>query len=190
MNAPTGPCTSVTPVTRRPGRIRVIFLIGFMGAGKTTVGRVLAARLGWPFEDLDDRIQSREARTIEQIFRVEGEAGFRIVEREAIRELISNLGPLPRVVALGGGSFAQPDNATLIEGLAAPVVFLDGSAEELFRRCEREGRERPLRRDAEQFSALYDERRPSYLKATCRIDTDGKDPGMIAAEVACSLGLG
>jgi shikimate kinase len=190
MSAPTGPGPLVTPVTRRPGRIRVIFLVGFMGAGKTTVGRVLAARLGWSFEDLDDRIQSREARSIEQIFRTEGEAGFRIVEREAIRELISDLGPAPRVVALGGGSFAQPENAARIEELGAPVVFLDGSAEELFHRCEREARERPLRRDAKQFSDLYDERRPAYMKATCRIDTDGKDPGVVAAEVACSLGLG
>ena len=190
MNASTGPCPLVTPVTRRPGRIRVVFLVGFMGAGKTTVGRVLAARLGWPFEDLDDRIQSREARTIEQIFRLEGEAGFRIAEREAIRELISNLGPSPSVVALGGGSFAQADNAALVEGLGAPVVFLDGSAEELFCRCQREGRERPLRRDAQQFSELYEQRRPSYMKATCRIDTDGKDPDVVAAEVACSLGLG
>jgi shikimate kinase len=190
MNGLPGSGPLVTPVTRRPARIRVIFLVGFMGAGKTTVGRALAGRLGWPFDDLDDRIQSREARTIEQIFRVEGEAGFRIVEHETIRELILNLGPSPRVVALGGGAFSQPENARLIDETGAPVVFLDGSAEELFRRCEREGRERPLRRDARQFSELYEQRRLSYMRATCRIDTDGKDPDVVAAEVACSLGLG
>jgi len=161
-----------------------------MGAGKTTVGRVLAGRLGWRFEDLDDRIQSREDRTIEQIFREAGEAGFRIVEHETIRELIASLGQSPRIVALGGGCFVQPENAALIEEIGAPVVFLDGSADELFRRCEGEARERPLRRDAKQFSELYERRRPSYLKATCRIDTDGKDPAVVAAEVACSLGLG
>ena len=190
MSGLSGSGPLVTPVTRRPARIRVIFLVGFMGAGKTTVGRALAGRLGWPFEDLDDRIQSREARTIEQIFRVEGEAGFRIVEQETIRELILNLGPSPRVVALGGGAFSQPENVRRIEEIAAPVVFLDGSAEELFRRCEREERERPLRRDARQFSELYEQRRPFYMRATCRIDTDGKDPDAVAAEVACSLGLG
>jgi len=104
--------------------------------------------------------------------------------------LISSLGQSPRIVALGGGCFVQPENAALIEEIGAPVVFLDGSADELFRRCEREARERPLRRDAKQFSELYERRRPSYLKATCRIDTDGKDPAVVAAEVACSLGLG
>ncbi|HXW92701.1 MAG TPA: shikimate kinase [Terriglobales bacterium] len=161
-----------------------------MGAGKTTVGRALAGRLGWPFEDLDERIQSREARTIEQIFRRVGEAGFRIVEHETIRELLSDLGPWPRVVALGGGSFTQPESAALIEAMGAPVVFLDGSANELFRRCQQEGRERPLRRDAKQFSELYEQRRPGYLKASCRINTEGKDPDVVAAEVACSLGLG
>ena len=107
-----------------------------MGAGKTTVGRVLAGRLGWRFEDLDDRIQAREDRTIEQIFREAGEAGFRIVEHETIRELISSLGQSPRIVALGGGCFVQPENAALIEEIGAPVVFLDGSTDELFRRCE------------------------------------------------------
>jgi len=190
MDPSTGSCPSVTPVTRRPGRIRVVFLVGFMGAGKTTVGRVLAGRLGWRFEDLDDRIQSREDRTIEQIFREAGEAGFRIVEHETIRELIASLGPSPRIVALGGGCFVQPENAALIAEIGAPVVFLDGSAEELFRRCEREGRERPLQGSAQQFSELYERRRPFYLKATRRIDTDGKDPAVVAAEVVCSLGLG
>src|SRR5262249_6652771 len=61
-------------------KVRAIFLVGFMGAGKTTVGQALALQLGWPFEDLDDRIQAREKRTIEQIFRESGEAEFRRAE--------------------------------------------------------------------------------------------------------------
>jgi shikimate kinase len=180
---------SVTPVTRRNGATRVIFLVGFMGAGKTTVGQALARRLGWTFEDLDDRIERQQGRPISEIFRVSGEAEFRRLEAEAVRDLIKNLGSSPLIMALGGGAFAQPESAALLKNAGAPVVFLDGSPEELFRRCERESRERPLRRDLKQFCDLYEYRRPAYLKAAWHINTDGKDQETIAREVACSLGL-
>jgi shikimate kinase len=161
-----------------------------MGAGKTTVGRALACRLGWEFEDLDDRIQLREGRSIAEIFRDSGEVEFRRVESAALREVLSETSSAPRIVALGGGAFAQPENVALLEHAGVPVVFLDGPAEELFRRCEREPRERPLRGDVKQFRKLYEQRRPSYLKAGWHIDTLGKDQDTIAVEVACSLGLG
>lgn len=160
-----------------------------MGAGKTTVGRTLSQRLGWDFEDLDDRIQIREGRLITEIFRESGEAEFRRVEHAALRELMAELGSSPRIVALGGGAFAQTRNAALLEESGAPVVFLDGRADELFRRCEQECVGRPMRHDARQFRELYEQRRPFYLKAGWRVDTSGKDLETIAAEVACSLGL-
>jgi len=169
---------------------RVVFLVGFMGAGKTTVGRALAQRLGWTFEDLDDRIQLREGRSIAEIFRDSGETEFRRAETAALRQVLSELDSSPRIIALGGGAFAQPENSALLENAGVPVVFLDGPAEELFRRCEREPRERPLRGNVKQFRELYEQRRPSYLKAAWRIDTGGKDQETVAAEVACSLGLG
>jgi shikimate kinase len=181
---------SITPVTRRGGETRVIFLVGFMGAGKTTVGRALAQRLGWEFEDLDERIQSREAQTVEQIFHVAGEAAFRTVEHETIRELLSSLGSCRRVVALGGGAVAQPENAAILRHTGFPVVFLDAPVEELWQRCQEQGTERPLRRDIEQFRDLYQTRRPHYITAGMRVDTSGKDIETIAAEVACALGLG
>jgi shikimate kinase len=181
---------SITPVTRRGGETRVIFLVGFMGAGKTTVGRALARRLGWEFEDLDERIQAREAQSIEQIFRVAGEAAFRIVEHETIRELLASLGSSPRVVALGGGAVAQPGNAAILRGSGFPVVFLDASVEELWQRCQEQTAERPLRRDIQQFRNLYQARRPHYMTAGLHVDTSGKDVDTVAAEVACSLGLG
>jgi shikimate kinase len=171
------------------GSHKAVFLVGFMGAGKTSVGRSLARRLGWDFEDLDDRIQARAGRSITAIFRDLGEAEFRRMENTALRELVAELVAGPRVVALGGGAFAQPENAALLASSPAQVVFLDGPAEELFRRCEKEQRERPLLQDVKQFRELYEERRSSYLKASRCIDTTGKEIDQIAAEVACSIGL-
>jgi shikimate kinase len=167
----------------------VVFLVGFMGAGKTCVGQALGRQLGWQFEDLDDRIQAREAQTIAQIFRSAGEAAFRIAEHEAIRELLSGLGTSPRVVALGGGAFAQPENAALLEAAGFPIVFLDAPVEELWRRCQQQAVERPLRRDEPQFRELYAARRPHYLRAGLRVETSGKPIETIAAEVASRLRL-
>jgi len=170
--------------------VRTVFLVGFMGAGKTSVGRALSRRLGLPFEDLDDRIQLREGKTIEQIFRESGEAEFRRAETAALRELLGELGSPLRVVALGGGAFVEPGNAALIEEAEARSVFLDAPVEELLRRCVEEETERPLRQSPEQFRLLYEKRRRSYMKAAVRIETGGKDVDTVAAEVACSLGLG
>jgi shikimate kinase len=167
---------------------RAVFLVGFMGAGKTSVGRSLSRRLGWIFEDLDDRIQTRTGRSIAELFRDLGEGEFRRLETAALRELLNELSRGPRVVALGGGAFAQSENAGLIESTGARVIFLDGPADELFRRCEQEQRTRPLLQDANQFRELYERRRSSYLKAWCRIDTTGKDVDGVAAEVVCRIG--
>jgi shikimate kinase len=171
------------------GGHKAVFLVGFMGAGKTCVGRSLGRRLGWDFEDLDDRIQARAGRSITEIFRDLGEAEFRRMETAALGELLSELTAGPRVLALGGGAFAQPENAALLESAGARGFFLDGTAEELFRRCQQDQRERPLLQDAKQFYELYEQRRPFYLTASCRVDTTGKDVDGVAAEVACRIGL-
>jgi shikimate kinase len=177
------------PAQRAEGAPRAVFLVGFMGAGKSSVGMALAQRLGWPFEDLDQRIQAREKRSIEQIFRQSGESAFRDAEQAALRELLSQLGPSPRVVALGGGTIAQPVNADLLDQAEVHLVFLHAPVEELYRRCQQEGSERPLRKDAEQFRRLYEVRLPHYRKAALRIETEGKLVEAVAAEVAASLGL-
>lgn len=166
-----------------------IFLVGFMGAGKTSVGQALSRRLHWPFEDLDDRIEARAGRSIEEIFRVLGEAAFREMEHAALRELCQELRRSAKVVALGGGAFVQPANVALIEGLTAHTVFLDAPAEELLRRCWQQPKTRPLCRDAAQFRQLYAARRPAYLTAACRIETQNKEVESLAREVACSLGI-
>jgi shikimate kinase len=170
--------------------LRAIFLVGFMGAGKTSVGKALSARLSWPFEDLDDRIQAREGRSVEAIFRESGEGGFRRAEHLALCEVISELGPSPRVVALGGGAFVQRENSDLLQQAGLATIFLDGPPEELFRRCGAEAASRPLRRDFEQFRQLYEARRVAYSNRTIRIDTAGKDIQTVSAEAASALGLG
>ena len=168
---------------------KAVFLVGFMGAGKTSVGRSLGRRLGWSFEDLDDRVQASAGRSIVEIFRDSGEAEFRRLENAALQAVLRELSSGPRVVALGGGAFAQPENVALLENEGVAVVFLDGQVEELFHRCQQEHRERPLLRDAKQFRELYEQRRPSYLKVACQVDTTGKDVDQVVAEVACRIGL-
>ena len=189
MKPRAGSQVPVPAVVREGKGNRAIVLVGFMGAGKTSVGRLLGTRLGWPFEDLDDRIRAREKRSIEAIFRDGGEAAFRGMERAALQEVVGELKASPRIVALGGGAFARPENAALLETVGARVVFLDASVDELYRRCQQEPGSRPLQRDAKQFRELYEQRRPFYLAAGWRIDTSGKNLDAVAAEVACSLGL-
>jgi shikimate kinase len=168
--------------------VRAVVLVGFMGAGKSSVGAALSRKLGWPFEDLDERIQAREQRTIEQIFRQSGEAVFRQLEHAALRSLVDEAGPSPKVVALGGGAFAQANNAALLTDAGWSTIFLDAPVDELFRRCQEQKLERPLRGDAREFHRLYENRRPCYLKARFRIETAGKDVEEVAAEVIARLG--
>lgn len=169
--------------------VRALVLVGFMGAGKSSVGAALSRSLGWPFEDLDDRIQAREQRSIEQIFRQSGEAHFRRLEHAALASLIAELGASTKVVAVGGGAFAQANNAALLEAAGFSTIFLDAPVEELFRRCGQQQVDRPLRGDLDEFRRLYETRRPCYLKARLRIDTTGKDVDCVAAEVIDSLRL-
>jgi shikimate kinase len=169
--------------------VRTVFLVGFMGAGKSSVGRALSLRLGWGFEDLDDRIQARERRSIGQIFRESGEAEFRRAEADALRELIGEPVSSPRVVGLGGGAFVQAENAALLAQTRAPIVFLDAPVDELFRRCQQQKVERPLRQDRERFHQLYEARRPHYMTGTVRVETAGKGVDAVAAEVARHLGI-
>jgi shikimate kinase len=166
---------------------RTVCLVGFMGAGKSSVGRALAGRFGCGFVDLDDRIEAREERTIAEIFRQSGEAEFRRAEHAALRDLLSELGSSCSVIALGGGAFVQADNAALLQQARIPSVFLDAPVEELFRRCQEQQLDRPLRRDLEQFRKLHEARWAGYMAAALRVATSGKDVETVAAEVADSL---
>lgn len=173
---------------------RAVILVGFMGAGKSTVGRVLAKQLGWTFEDLDDRIEQREKQSVAQIFRDAGEAEFRRAEHEALKELLNELcSGCEKVIALGGGAFIDQSNIRLIEAANLPTIFLDAAAEELRTRCQQQaeerGTERPLLGSPEGFRELYEERRPHYLAASLRQETSGKEVGEIASNLIRVLGL-
>src|SRR5438067_3620374 len=167
-----------------------IFLVGFMGAGKTTVGKILAERLGWHFVDLDNAIEAHEGRTIAEIFQTSGESEFRRAEAEALRSRIEQLDSAhPAVVALGGGAYAQEPNRKLIKGMAQPAVFLDAVADDLMVRCGKDSLERPLMADENHFRQLYERRRPAYMEADVCIQTGGKSPAGVADEVIAALNL-
>jgi shikimate kinase len=165
-----------------------------MGAGKTSVGRALGQRLNWIFEDLDDRIQQRDGRTIAEIFRDSGELEFRQSEHSALRQLMEELrGGAVKVVALGGGAFVQPDNTALLKKSGAKTVFLDAPVEELWHRCCQQanetGTERPLLQSQAQFAELHRTRRKIYLRASRTIETGGRSIEDVATDVIRQLGL-
>lgn len=172
---------------RNPNPASGVFLIGFMGCGKTTVGELLSRRLGWRFVDLDNRIQDRAGSTIPQIFSNHGEARFRQIEREALLQLMEEMLTIPTVVALGGGTFVQLENQSLLQQSAWPAIFLDADVQDLWERCRSGEGERPLARDENQFRQLHEARRSFYMEATVRVDTRGKDAESVAAEIAAWL---
>jgi len=176
------------PADRPLATLRAIFLVGFMGAGKTTVGRALGEFLGWRFEDLDDRIRAREGRSIPEIFAQSGEAEFRRYELAALQELLEEVrfGP-PTVAALGGGAFAQADIVDLVQKSGSLSIFLDAPPEELWRRCTSHEVERPLLRGRTEFEQLYQKRRPYYLRANMRVDTTSRAIDTIVEEITGSL---
>lgn len=158
------------------GNRKLIFLLGFMGSGKTTVGQKLAQRLGWRFFDLDGTIERNLNCTIAQIFAERGEPFFRQVEHETLREFLAGAPQGPAsVVALGGGTFAQPQNFHLIRLSAGVTLWLRCSTEELLFRCATMTN-RPLFRDETSFRQLYEQRLPFYQQADYTVDTEGRSP--------------
>jgi shikimate kinase len=142
-----------------------LYLVGFMGAGKTSVARALGRRMDWRVEDIDHRIEARERQRVAEIFAQRGEPYFRTVEREVLREL---LGQRHAVVATGGGTFIDPDNRTAMLSDGA-VAWLDVPLERVIERVPADGR-RPLAADRVQMEQLYARRRAAYSQAHVRID--------------------
>jgi shikimate kinase len=142
-----------------------LYLVGFMGAGKTSVARALARRLDWKTEDIDERIERRERRDIPSIFRQHGEPYFRAVERE---ELIALLPQRGTVVATGGGTVVDASNRELMLRDGA-VVWLDVPFATVLDRVPVDGR-RPLAADRLEMEQLYNQRLMAYRQAHLRVD--------------------
>lgn len=154
-----------------------IYLVGFMAAGKTTVARALASRLGWRAEDVDELIEARERRPVAEIFARQGEMYFRTVEREILRLLL----PLRHaVVATGGGTFMDPENRAAInlDGLS---VWLDVPFDTVVTRIPADGR-RPLAADRLQMERLFAARQAAYAQAHVRLAA-GTAPAEEVAEM-------
>ena len=145
-----------------------IYLVGFMGAGKTTIARALGRVIGWRVEDLDERIEARERRTVAGIFAQQGEPYFRQLERQMLTEL------LPErhiIVATGGGTFAEADNRAVM--LAdGTVAWLDVPMARVIERVPADGR-RPLAADRAQLEQLFARRQLAYAHAHVRVDASG-----------------
>ena len=142
-----------------------LYLVGFMGAGKTTVARVLGRRIGWQVEDVDTRIEARERRTVAAIFAKDGEGYFRRAEKSVLHELQPERNV---IVATGGGTFVDADNRTMMLADGA-VAWLDAPLSRIIDRIPPDGR-RPLAADREQMEQLFQRRLTAYAQAHTRID--------------------
>ena len=151
-----------------------LYLVGFMGAGKTTVGRALSRRIGWRFEDIDERIEARAHRSVASIFAQSGEPHFRQLERQVVAELL----PVRQlIVATGGGTFAEVDNRVLMLADGA-VAWLDLPLTSVIDRVPVDGR-RPLAADRSQLDQLYARRQLAYAHAHVRIDATRPVPEVV-----------
>src|SRR5215831_2820004 len=149
-----------------------------MGAGKTTVGRRLARKLGWTFLDLDEEIERREGRAIAEIFRTEGEPHFRTLERLCLKDLSSR----PQtVIALGGGAFISPENREIAETTGL-TVWLKVSFGNIRLRVKIDGT-RPNFADPATARLLFDARESSYELARVHVSTDEGTPDSAAEEI-------
>ena len=165
-----------------------IFLTGFMGAGKTSVGQALAGRLDVPFADLDLAIESRAGRTVREIFAEGGEPAFRQLEHETLLGLLERPELLDLVLATGGGTAAVEPTAGLLRA-AGVTVWLNPPFAAIVERIGALGKgDRPLFRDETQAWALYRQRLPAYRRCDLQVDVAADEsPDEVAARIDLRL---
>jgi shikimate kinase len=159
-----------------------LYLVGFMGVGKTQAGRALAGQLGRSFVDLDERIEDRLGRSIRELFERRGEAAFRQAEFLELERLAARA---DLVVATGGGTFCSPSNRELIHRSGGVSVFLDPPWTVIHERLGEADSQRPMWVDGDHARGLFLERLPAYRAAMIRIALDGsEDPDTVARRIA------
>jgi len=154
-----------------------------MGSGKSTVGSRLAKQLGWRFVDLDEKIEEVAGITIPEFFERHGEPAFRQLEADQLRLALGRAVERlePTVIALGGGTYAQPGAPEFLRNSGIPVIWLDTPIEVLLSRCTTMTG-RPLFRDEASFRALHAQRLPSYELADFRVESSG-DTAAVVGEI-------
>jgi shikimate kinase len=162
-------------------RVSRLILTGFMGAGKSTVGAILARDLDWRFLDLDQVIERNSHRTVAEIFRDHGEAEFRRLERQTVQQLS---GEEEIVLALGGGTVVDDSTRSLlIHSPGNCLVFLHAELPDLLARCTVEGKVRPLLAAPEALEARHALRLPHYRSAHVTVTTTSLEPRDVADRV-------
>ena len=167
-----------------------IVLIGYRGSGKTTVGRLLAERLGWAFVDTDDLIESQADSAIADIFATEGEAGFRARERDIITRVTQHS---EQVIAVGGGAVSDPENVERLKA-AGTVIWLTASPRGLWQRIKQDRHSAATRPDLtptgglDEVRALLAHRQVAYRTAAdLDIDTEHRDPATLATLIVAAV---
>jgi len=163
-----------------------VILVGFMGAGKSSVGRLLARRMGRCFVETDDMITAREGRSIPQIFAERGEAHFRALEEETVRSLALKSGD---VIATGGGLYCREGRPEALRAMGT-VVWLTGDFDVLYERARRMG-ERPMLagRARDEVAAIYHAREAYYRQADLTVDTTDRNTDQVVTQVLLALRL-
>ena len=159
-----------------------VVLVGFMGAGKTTIGHALARLQKLPFHDLDEILERRFALSIPEVFARHGEAAFRMAEGRVLREALADSSA---VIAAGGGAFCSPENRNALRQAGASSVYIDVPWEVLWLRIAATGTSRPLLADVETTRALFERRLPDYRRADYAVTVAAQDrPADVAARIA------
>ncbi|MFB3069022.1 MAG: shikimate kinase [Acidobacteriota bacterium] len=161
---------------------RHIYIVGFMGSGKSTIGPILAGEMDRPFYDLDELIEKEQERSISDIFESQGEAFYRQLESH---KLFQSKHFMPCVMALGGGTFASKFNRDFISkhGLS---VWLKIPIQLARERC-RDSQHRPLAKDPARWESLFNLREPDYSLANIQVEVQGKSAQQICSEVHTQL---